>query len=339
MPVDSQGISFRYVFSGSLTNQMHDILMDLKDFQPLDILVSQIDRTGIRNAIRWKHEGFCRWLFCDSGAFSVHTGKSEVTQDEYIEYINSIIDDIDVFAQLDTIPGKFGKPKSEQDYIDSAENSWNNFLYMRERVKDPKKIMPVYHFGEDLKYLSRMLEYVDESGNKLDYIGLSPANDASIQDRFIYLENMYDFISKSSNPDVKTHVYGFTSLKAMSKFPCYSADSISHRLISGYNKILTQEFGIISTSKRPRSVKVKSNLSFIEASDEINLNKLRAELNSIGITTELAKKYGFDVTDILDWVSEDNDVRVAITMKNIQILSSTKYKYNKKNLVTQKKLF
>ena len=337
--MSEKDITFRYVFSGSLTNAMHDIFLDLVDFQPLDILVSQIDRSGIKNAIQWKHEGFCRWLFCDSGAFSVHTGKHNVTQDEYIEYINSITDDIDVFAQLDTIPGKFGQPKSHDDYVNSAESSWKNFLYMRENVKDKNKIMPVYHFGEDTKYLKRMLDYIDEDGNKLEYIGLSPANDASVQDRIKYLENMYDIIKASSNPDVKTHVYGFTSLNAMSKFPCYSADSISHRLISGYNKILTQSFGIISTTRRPRTVKTKSNLSFVEAADDYNLTKLRNELESLGITVELAKKYGFEVSDILDWVSEDNNVRVAITMKNIQILSSTKYKYRKENLTKNKKLF
>lgn len=335
----SDEIKFRYVFSGTLTDTMHDILLDLKDFKPLDILVSQIDRSGLTKSIKWKHEGFCRWLFCDSGAFSVHTGKQKVTQEDYINYINEIFDDIDVFAQLDTIPGSFGKPKSTEDYINSAESSWENFLHMRECVPDPQKIMPVYHFGEDIKYLIRMLDFVDSRGNKLDYIGLSPANDASVNDRMKYLQNMYDVIKSSSNPDVKTHVYGFTSLNAMSKFPCYSADSISHRLISGYNKILTKEFGIISTSRRPRSVKVKSNLSFLETCDDYNKDKLRKELEDLGITIELAEKYGFKVNDILDWVSEDNNVRVAITMKNIQILSQTKYKYHENNLLRQRKLF
>ena len=332
-------VPFRYVFSGSLTMRMHDMLLDLKDFEPLDILVSQLDRNGVKQALLWKSEGFCRWMFVDSGAFSVHTGQATVTQDEYIEYINSIIDQADIFAQLDTIPGKFQKPKSSQDYIDSAEKSWSNFLHMRSVVKDKNKIMPVYHFGEDTKYLQRMLEYRDECGDALEYIGLSPANDASVQARMLYLKNMYDIIKASSNPNVKTHVYGFTSLNAMSKFPCYSADSISHRLISGYNKIVTQNFGIISVTKRPRTVKTKSNMSFLELADDFNIKLLRDELEGLGVTLDLAKKYGFEGDDILDWIPEDNNIRVAISIKNIQKLSKTKYKYKASNLITQKKLF
>lgn len=332
-------IDFRYVFSGSLTHRMHDMLMDTKNFEPLDILVSQLDRSGIRQAINWKHEGFCRWLFCDSGAFSVHTGKASVTQDEYIEYVNSIIDDVDVFAQLDTIPGTFGQPKSQEDYVKSAEDSWTNFIYMRNKVKDKHKIMPVFHFGEDTKYLKRMLDYVDDDGDKLDYIGLSPANDASVKDRMKYLQNMYDIIRDSSNPSVKTHVYGFTSLTAMSKFPCYSADSISHRLISGYNKIFTENFGVVSVSRKPRSVKNKSNLSFIETCDEYNLNILRSEFEYFGMNKDFLKKYDLDYEDAIEAISEDNNLRVVFSIRTIQKLMATRYKYSTDNLVRPKKLF
>jgi len=332
-------VNFRYVFSGNLTNTMHDMLLDLVDFQPLDMLCTQLDRSGVKQMLEWKKEGFCRWCFVDSGAFSVHTGKATTTQDEYIEYINTIIDEADVFAQLDTIPGKFKQSKTPQDYIDSAEASWNNFLHMRKKVSDKHKIMPVYHFGEDTKYLKRMLEYVDEDGDKLEYIGLSPANDASVSARMLYLKDMYDIIKASSNPNVKTHVYGFTSLNAMSKFPCYSADSISHRLISGYNKIFTQNFGIISITKKSRSVKTKSNMSFLDSADAGNIQLLRDELESIGVTLDFARKYGFEGDDILDWLPEKNDVRVAISIKTIQILSNTRFKYDPKNLVVQKKLF
>ena len=332
-------VTFRYVFSGSLTMRMHDMLLDTVGFEPLNILVAQEDRSGLNQAIKWKHEGFCQWLFCDSGAYSVHTGKLHVTQDEYIEFINEISDEIDVFAQLDTIPGKFKQPKSPEDYIKSAEDSWSNFLHMRENVKDKHKVMPVYHFGEDIKYLQRMLEFKDEEGDQLDYIGLSPANDASVQARMIYLKNMYDILKKSPNPNVKTHVYGFTSLNAMSKFPCYSADSISHRLISGYNKIFTQNFGIISVTRQPRTVKTKSNLSFLETADEYNLQILRSEFEAFGINLEFAKKYGFEGNDILDWIPEDNNIRVAFSMRTIQELIKTKYKYQPTNLVSQKKLF
>lgn len=315
----------KYVFSGSLTNEMKELLEAMPDFEPLDMLVSQVDRSTVRTVIQWRKEGFCRWFFVDSGAFSVHTGKAQCTQDDYIEYLNSIDGDFDVCAQLDTIPGKFGQPKSKEDYIESAEKSWENFLYMRSKLKSPEKVMPVSHFGEDTKYLKRMLEWKDENGKQLEYIGLSPANDATKDERMLYLRNMYDIIHKSSNPNVKTHIYGFTSLDAMSKFPCFSADSITHRLLSGYCKLITREWGIISVSNRDRTSKAKSNWSFIQCADEFNLNKLKEEAAGMNLT--------------LEQLQTSVSARVVFNIKNIQYLSKTKYKYHESNLVRPKKLF
>jgi len=315
----------KYVFSGALTDTMHDMLLALPDFEPLDILVSQIDRSSIKKTIKWKHEGFCRWLFIDSGAFSIHTGKAHTTVDEYIEFLNSIDDDIDVFAQLDTIPGKFGQPKSKQDYEESARRSWENFLYMRERVKSPHKLMPVFHYGESFDALNNMLEWRDENGQALDYVGISPANDSSQAEKNTYLNEVANLIAASSNPNVKTHLYGMTSLDALSKYKCYSADSISHRLISGYAKILSPTFGVISVSDKTRTNKSKSNMSFLQLADESNIKVLESELAECNFTIEDIK--------------ESSNARVVFTMHSIQKLMATKYKYSEDRIKKVKKLF
>lgn len=315
----------KYVFSGCFTNEMHDRLKSRPNFKPLDMLISQVDRAGVKKMVEWKKEGFCGWLFIDSGAFSVHTGKAKTTVEEYAELLNSIDDVYDVCAQLDTIPGKFGQPKSAEDYVNSAENSWKNYLYMRTILKSPDKLMPVYHFGEDVKYLQRMLEWKDENGNHINYLGLSPANDAAVTARDIYLKNMFDIIKKSSNPNVKTHIYGFTSLPIMAKYPCYSADSITHRLLPGYGKVISPHFGVISVSKRDRTSKVKSNYSFLDTADEYNMKIFAKECENFGVT--------------IDDVRESVSARVAFTVQAIQQLEATTYKYHEKNLVRSKKLF
>jgi len=315
----------KYVFSGSLTQEMHDMLLKMPDFEPLDILISQLDRSAIKKAIEWKKEGFCRWLFIDSGAFSIHTGNATTTVDEYIEYLNSIDDYIDVFAQLDTIPGKFQKPKSKEDYLESAKKSWENYLYMRTKVKSPSKLMPVFHFGEDFSALRNMLEWKDESGHHLDYIGISPANDVHQEVKNSYLREVSDVIKASSNPNVKTHLYGMTSLDSLSKYPCYSADSISHRLISGYAKILSVNFGIISVSKKQRTSTTKSNLSFLDTCDDYNYNLLKNEIEDLGFTIEQ--------------IQDSSSARVAMTMHNIQKLIKTKYVYKEDRVKRPKKLF
>ena len=315
----------KYVFSGSLTKLMHDYLVKMPDFEPLDILVSQIDRSGVRQAIEYKKEGFCRWFFVDSGAFSIHTGKAHTTADEYISYLNEIDEYFEVCAQLDTIPGTFGQAKSAEDYQQSAKKSWENFLYMRERMTSPNKLMPVFHFGEDFKALENMLTWRDETGNHLDYIGISPANDASQEAKNAYLSNVADVIKNSDNPNVKTHLYGMTSLDALAKYPCYSADSISHRLIAGYAKILSANFGVISVSKRSRTARTKSNMSFVETADAYNMKKLTDEIEAVGFT--------------LDQIQEDSNARVAFTMHTIQKLIKTKYAYKSDNVKRSRRLF
>lgn len=328
----------RYVFSGSLTNEMHDMLSASPDFEPLDILITQLDRSAITKAIQWKKEGFCRWLFIDSGAFSVHTGNGKLPgwksstpptfrdwEDAYIEYLNSIDEYIDVFAQLDTIPGKFQQPKTPEDYAESAKKSWENYLYMRSKVKSPGKCMPVFHFGEDFSVLKHMLEWKDENGEHLDYIGLSPANDVNVEMKDTYIDECNRIIAQSSNPNVKTHLYGYTSLEGLSKLACYSADSISHRLIAAYNKILSVNFGVISITKRSRTSNTKSNLSFVETCDEYNMSKLQDEI----------KHYGFT----LDQLQESSSARVAFNMLNIQKLIRTRYAYDAKKIKRPMKLF
>lgn len=311
---------------------MYELLIAMPDFEPLNILVSQLDRTAVDKAIQWRTDNipgrdypFCQFLFIDSGAYSVHTGNAHITTDEYIEYLNSIDDSIDVFAQLDKIPGEFRKAKSKEDYVESARLSWENFLYMRERVKSPHKLMPVFHYGESFEHLSRMLEWRDENGDLLDYVGISPANDVNQESKNVYMQNVADTIAKSSNPLVKTHLYGMTSLDALAKYPCYSADSISHRLIAGYCKILSPTFGVISVSKRPRTSNVKSNLSFIETADEYNMNILKKEVEECGLT--------------IDQICESSSARVAFTMHSIQKLVKTKYKYSENNVKRAKKFF
>lgn len=336
----------KYVFSGTMTQEIHDRLLSCDDFEPIDILVSQVDRGGVRKALEWKRdlvnygspdeEGnykqthFCRWFFCDSGAYSVHTGKVKITQDEYIEYINSIADDIDVCAQLDTIPGKFRQPKTPEDYIESAEKSWENFIYMRDRVNCPEKVMPVFHMGENRAALERMLEYKDDNGKHLEYIGLSPANDASVEERDIFLKDMFNVIKQSSNPDVKTHIYGFTTLSVMAKYPEYSADSITYRLLAGYGKIILPDTGeVVAMTSKNRRNRDKSAANFVDAckhqNDVVRLKAFKQQVEASNMTFEDLK--------------ESSHARAAFNLRSIQHLVKTKFAYKEGRVARPKKFF
>lgn len=304
----------RYVFSGAMQDIMIDMIKNIPNFPPLSLLISQVDRSGVKKYVKWKEEGIISWLFIDSGAFSVHTGKAKCTVDEYIELLNSIDEYYDVCAQLDTIPGQFQKPKTPEDYVESAEKSWDNYLYMRSKVKSPEKIMPVFHYGEDFSALQRMLEWKDENGKHLDYIGISPANDVNQKLKNHYMAQVNHIIECSSNPNVKTHLYGMTSLDALSKYKCYSADSITHRLLAGYNKIISPTYGTISTSKE---VKINNGLdkaSFDYFCDDYDLQVVKDELAECNLTWEQ--------------VQETSAARAVFNMWSILKLSSTKFAYH-----------
>ena len=313
-----------YYFSGNLTSEMHDRILQLDNWEPIDVLVSQLDRNGVKAALQYQREGLANRLFIDSGAFSVHTGKAKVDLEEYIDYLNSLDDHIEVCAQLDTIPGKFGEPKSKEDYEESSRKSWENYLYMRSRLKSPRKLTPIFHYGESFDNLRKMLDWTDEDGNHIDYIGISPANDTSQSVKNLYMKEVYDVIASSSNPNVKTHLYGMTSLSALEKFPCYSADSISHRLQSAYNKIFTRKWGTISLSDASRTSKTLSNMSFIRMADEHTLEEFKEFLAGYKTTIEEVK--------------ENNAIRCVICISEIQKYIKEN-PYSEKKSVKRKKLF
>ena len=120
----------RYIFSGNLTDSMVEFLLRVPWFEPMDVLVSQLDRGTVNKMLGYKKKGAVKSLFIDSGAYSVYTGKkSHLDVDEYIEYVNGLDEHIYAVAQADTIPGKFGVAKTTQDYIESPSVLLLNQVY------------------------------------------------------------------------------------------------------------------------------------------------------------------------------------------------------------------
>ena len=81
-------------------------------------------------------------FFLDSGAFSAYTVGAKINLDEYIQYIKD--HKIKTYANLDV--------------IDDVEGSYQNYKYM---VSSGLKPIPVFHCGEDSKYLELYLKDCD----------------------------------------------------------------------------------------------------------------------------------------------------------------------------------
>lgn len=174
-------------------------------------------------------------LFIDCGAYSAFTKGKVVDIDEYCDFINSIGDAIFCFAALDVIgTGSF------QTEREASNKTWNNFLYMVEKIKPEYwcKMMPVFHANEDFSCLQRMLDYVYPDGKHIAYIGLGALTEATARQRKEWFDVCYKLIRKSNNPDVMTHGFGCTQLDVLSQEPITSADSSSWIQQSIYGSIL-----------------------------------------------------------------------------------------------------
>lgn len=308
-----------YIFSGSLTQRMVEQLISIPTFEPIDVLVSQLDRSGVSKMLEYMDMGAVKSLFIDSGAYSIHSmGFEKVSKgrfanldefiDEYIEFVNGIDDKIIAVAQVDHIPGVFRKPKEPQDYIESTELSWENFMYMLPKMKSPEKLIAVMHQGESFDYLKKLLEWKGSDNQRIEYLGISPSNDRGVSEKDIYLKEAYECIEKSSHPDVKTHLFGYTSMQGLEKFPWYSADSTSHRLRPAYNKVFMREFGVISLS-RTRETKTRSDRMFLEVADAASIKLLKDRAESYNMTLDDLEKESwartvFDIMETIAYVNE-----------------------------------
>lgn len=290
-------MAFNLYFAGSWQSAVDEQMMELG----ANRLFSQInDRNGLKRWIPFKRENKVdNRLFIDSGAFSAHTKDTEVDVDAYISYLNENQGMFDVIAQVDTIPGKFRQPKTRQQINDAPEGSWQNYLYMRERVKDVDNLTPIFHQGEDFKHLKRMLETTFD-GEHIKYIGISPANDVQTKDKKKWFEQVYQIIRDSSNPKVKTHAYGMTSLEALEQYPIYSADSTSWLLNAAMGAIMTPKGTIFMSERKDDNSGHWKNMSPADRQwilDHVTAYGMTME----DLATDYKKRELFNVMYLLEW--------------------------------------
>lgn len=242
-------MAFNLYFAGSQCKEADELMVR---FNCNRLFSQENDRKNISNWQKYNHSRRTQYkgnLFIDSGAFSVHTKGIELNVDEYIDYINSIDEDIHIFAQVDKIPGEFGKPKTLNQIENASVLSWENYLYMKDKVISRDKLLPIFHQGERFEWLHNMLSYKHSDGLPIEYIGISPANDKHTAEKEVWIQKCFSIIKNSSNPDVKTHAFGMTALPVLERYPFTSADSTSW-LMTGANGSIMTPHGTVLVSDR-----------------------------------------------------------------------------------------
>ena len=145
-------------------------------------------------------------LFLDSGAYSAWSQKKEIDIHAYIKFIKDNKKAIAIYANLDD--------------INSPDKTWENQKIMEKAGLKP---LPVYHFGEDDKYLVRLLD------KGYDYISLGGMVPISNTILVQWLDRIFSkyLTDKKGMPKVKVHGFGLTSLRMMLRYNWYSVDSTS----------------------------------------------------------------------------------------------------------------
>lgn len=256
-------------------------------------------------------------LFVDSGAFGAWTRGVDLDIDEYINYLNANTEYLNLFASIDKIPGRYDRPATLDERKQAPTTTWENYLYMRERIKDKDKLIVTFHLGEDFKILHNILE-TKLDGKYIPYIALGGTVGMGNTQKKKWYSAAFKIIKESSNPNVKIHAFGMTSTDLLELYPFTSADSTSWKMTGVYGYLLT-EYG---------QVRISSKSANGDPSSYDNLT-LKQKDRVLGWIKDWGLTY--------DEVTEDIDARAYLNAM-FQLDWAEKYEYKGNNRY-QKTLF
>lgn len=239
-------------------------------------------------------------LFIDSGAFTAWTQGAEINVDEYIEWLNQR-PYITLFGQVDSIPGKIDRTPTNEEVSVAAQKTWENYLYMRKRVNKPDSLLYTFHVGEPYEYLKQAMEWTDENGEHIKYIALGGMVGKPMPVKEHFLDRCFDIIKHSSNPNVKTHAFGMTSLNLLQRYPITSADSTSWIMTAVTGSVFSP-YGTICLSKETAEKADNNFVNLPEAKqktiiDYINKSGFKLE----DLQGDYKQRELFNITYLQNW--------------------------------------
>lgn len=300
-------------FAGKLTKQIHTQLYNLG----VNKLYSYInDRDMIEHWCKLVKEcGKKGKLFIDSGAFTAWTQNRYINVDDYIHFINDRSEYIDYYGQLDFIPGKINAPATPTQVSVAAEYTWQNYIYMYYKMKNPQGLMYTFHVGEPLWQLRRAMEWKDKQGRKIQHMALGGMVGKNRQTQISFIEKCFDVIKHSSNPDVKVHAFGLIVPSVLENYPFYSADSAGW-VQSGQNGCIYVPEGVVLISDQQKSK--KEHLY----NNPQNIDKVSQYVNKFGYTikqleVDYAARCVYNILFLVDWANNCSYTKNKVTRRRL----------------------
>ena len=277
---------------------------DMKRRLNVDQLFSQWhERKGIRSLIEYKkeHPEHTGRIMVDSGSFTAYTKGVHIDIDDYLKFIDEIGDYVTVFVAVDDVPDPMN-----MDY-NKAKTTWDNYLYMVERIRPElrDKLIPVFHYGEDFKWLRNMLEYRHPDGSPIKYIGLAISLEGTKKVRINWGRECMRVIHESSNPNVMTHAFGVGVKSVLDNITVTSTDATSWVKRAAYVIIAVDHNSIhVSEVMKPNA----DDRSLSQQSKALQEDVLK-RIKQRGFTLEeleqdSGKRAEFNILDTLDWVAK-----------------------------------
>ena len=285
-------MAFDFYFAGGMQSPKSDALKLKLNVNELRSYMTE--RKEIEKLIQLKKEG--RWsgkLLVDSGAFTIHRKGGTIDMDQYCEWLNERKDYIDAAIQLDAIPGVWGTPRTKQELLQAPIDTWNNYLYMVERLVKPEMLLPVFHMGENFKYLTQICNH-KINGKLIPYICISGNKELTNRSREKWYEQCFTIIKSSQNPNVKVHCLGSATFSNMEKFPFTSSDATSWIMTCANGGIITP-YGMVIVSERQRNNKENLYNLSLECQNKIKQMCENYELNYEDLATSYETRLCFNV--------------------------------------------
>lgn len=211
-------------------------------------------------------------FFLDSGAYSAWSKGTVVDIDEYAAFVHAHHEHLDVYVNLDSIPGRPGVQATSSEREEHAGKSWENFLYLSEPWGwHIPGVVPVYHYGEDPKWLLNMLNY------GCPYIGLGGMVGTTKAGRQAWLDHVWQ--TYLTHPDgsakVQVHGFGMTAVDHIFRYPWHSVDSTSWLRVAAVGGVMVpkQRGGQFVFDQSPIIVSV-SDVNPGTAADGRHINSL-----------------------------------------------------------------
>jgi len=147
------------------------------------------------------------------------TKEAKTFLERYVEYVHKWGEHLYDYVNLDV--------------IFNPKRTWEHQKYIESQGLRP---IPVFHFGEDLKWLKK---YMDE----YEYIGIGGLGQDITKSKFILQHGDPAFkLLEESDQYIKTHGFAVTSLDLMLRYKWYSCDSTTWIKHAAYGIIIVPKF-------------------------------------------------------------------------------------------------